>query len=141
MWLPLPVRDPASVTIVEVGPRDGLQNEPVALSVETKLELINRLADAGVRRIEATSFVNPNAIPQLADADQVLPALDQSRFDRVISLVPNERGYDRALAAGATTIEIFTAATDAFSQANIRCTIDESFERFAPIMSRALRTA
>ena len=131
------MRDRSAIKIVEVGPRDGLQNESTALSVETKLELITRLAATGIRYVEATSFVNPNAVPQLADADLVLPAIDQSSFDRVISLVPNERGYDRALSAGARTIEIFTAATDEFCQANIRCTIDESFERFAPIMSRA----
>lgn len=126
-----------AVTIVEVGPRDGLQNEPIAVDLATKLELIDRLRAAGVSSLEATSFVNPAAVPQLADAVDLIPRIDQSLFQRVIALVPNERGYDRARAAGATTLEVFAAATDAFSQANIRCSVEDSFARFAPVLERA----
>jgi isopropylmalate/homocitrate/citramalate synthase len=107
------------------------------VSLHDKLALISRLVEAGFRRIEATSFVSPKAIPQLADADQLVPALPKRPDAEYICLVPNERGYDRAMAAGVRHVEVFTAATDAFCQANTRCTIDESFERFAPIMERA----
>ncbi len=129
--------DRRSVELIEVGPRDGLQNESTPVSLADKLMLIERLIEAGCRRIEATSFVSPKAIPQLADADELLPALPDRPDIDFICLVPNERGYERAIAAGARHVEIFTAATDAFCQANISCTIDESFDRFAPVMERA----
>lgn len=125
------------VELIEVGPRDGLQNESAPVSLPDKLELIERLVAAGFRRIEVTSFVSPAAVPQLADADELVAALPARPEVDFICLVPNERGYDRALAAGARHIEIFTGATDVFCQANIRCTIDQSFDRFAPIMARA----
>lgn len=125
------------VELIEVGPRDGLQNESAPVSLGNKIELIERLIDAGFKRIEATSFVNPTAIPQLADADELLPHFAERNDLSLICLVPNMRGYERALAAGVRDIEVFTGATDAFCEANIRCTIDESFERFAPVMDRA----
>jgi isopropylmalate/homocitrate/citramalate synthase len=124
---------------VEVGPRDGLQNERAMLTVEQKLELIHRLIDAGLRSIEVTSFVNPSVIPQLADADDLFPRLPKRNDLELIALVPNERGYDRALRAGVKRVEVFTGATDAFCQANIRCSVDESFERFAPVLDRSRR--
>jgi isopropylmalate/homocitrate/citramalate synthase len=131
------VSDRRSVELIEVGPRDGLQNESTPVSLADKLNLIARLIDAGFRRIEATSFVSPKAIPQLADADELVPALPDRPDVDYICLVPNERGYERAASAGARHVEIFTAATDAFCQANTRCTVDESFERFAPVLERA----
>ncbi|HET7056741.1 MAG TPA: hydroxymethylglutaryl-CoA lyase, partial [Thermomicrobiales bacterium] len=129
--------DARSVELIEVGPRDGLQNEARPVSLDDKLALINRLVEAGFRRIEATSFVSPTAIPQLADADDLMPGLPKHLDVDYICLVPNTRGYDRAMVAGVRHVEVFTAATDTFCQANTRCTIDESFERFAPIMERA----
>jgi hydroxymethylglutaryl-CoA lyase len=126
-----------SVRIIEVGPRDGLQNEPATLALDAKLALIKRLALSGVREIEASSFVNPVAVPQLSDADALLPQIDRGLFDQIIALVPNERGYERAVRAGAQTIEVFAAATDEFSRANIRCSVDESFARFEAVIDRA----
>jgi isopropylmalate/homocitrate/citramalate synthase len=131
------VSDRRPVELIEVAPRDGLQNEPVSVSLSDKAELVRRLVACGFRRIEVTSFVSPTAVPQLADADQLLPLLPSEPEVEYISLVPNERGYDRAVAAGARHVEVFTAATDAFCRANIRCTIDESFDRFEQVMRRA----
>jgi hydroxymethylglutaryl-CoA lyase len=131
------VSDRHVVELIEVGPRDGLQNESTPVSLADKMTLIERLIDAGCRRIEATSFVSPRAVPQLADADELVPALPDRPDVDFICLVPNERGYERAISAGARHVEIFTAATDEFCQANTRCTVDESFERFAPVMARA----
>ena len=128
---------PSRVKMAEVGPRDGLQNEPGVVPAAIKIELIDRLSDAGLPVIEATSFVSPKAIPQLADADELVPSLPDRPDVDYICLVPNERGYERAISAGARHVEIFTAATDAFCEANTRCTVDESFERFAPVMARA----
>ena len=125
------------VRIVEVSPRDGLQNESTILPTATKLAFILRLIAAGCTRIEVTSFVNPKAVPALADAADVVAQLGVPEGVDLIALVPNERGLERAMAAGCRSIELFTAATDAFCQANIRCTIDESFGRFAPIMATA----
>lgn len=129
--------DRRPVELIEVGPRDGLQNESSPVSLADKLALIERLIGSGCRRIEATSFVSSRAIPQLADADELVPALPDREDIDYICLVPNERGYERSILAGARHVEIFTAATDAFCQANIRCTVDESFARFAPVMNRA----
>ena len=125
------------VRIYEVGPRDGLQNEAVAIPLDTKVEFIDRLAAAGLLEIEATSFVSPRAIPQLADADALLPRLSHTPEVRYPVLVPNTRGLARAEAAGAEAIAVFTAATDAFTEKNIGMTIDESLVAFEPVLRRA----
>jgi hydroxymethylglutaryl-CoA lyase len=125
------------VRIYEVGPRDGLQNESLAISLETKVQFIDKLAAAGLREIEATSFVSPRAIPQLADADALLPRLSHTREVRYPVLVPNERGMARAEAAGANALAVFTAATDAFTEHNIGMTVDESLAAFEPVLRRA----
>jgi hydroxymethylglutaryl-CoA lyase len=124
---------PKSVTIVEVAPRDGLQNEPGFIPTASKIRFIEALAKAGCRVVEATSFVNPAAVPQLADADDVMRSIERLPGVRYPVLVPNERGLDRALAAGSDAIALFAAATEEFSQANLRCSIDESFARFTPV--------
>ena len=130
---------PNSVRIYEVGPRDGLQNEATPISTADKLRYISLLHDAGLREIEATSFVRPNAIPQLADADALMQTLggDQEDGVRYPVLVPNERGLERAIAAGANALAVFTSASDAFTQKNIGMTIDESLAAFAPVLRRA----
>jgi len=128
---------PSSVTIVEVAPRDGLQNESALVPTPAKVKFIEALADAGCPVVEATSFVNPKAVPQLADADEVMRSIQRRSGVRYPVLVPNERGLDRALAAGVDAIALFASATEAFSQSNLNCTIDESFERFAPVAARA----
>ena len=125
------------VTVVEVGPRDGLQNEAAVVAAADKVRLIERLADAGLPVVEATSFVSPRAVPQLADADEVLPAVRRRPGVRYPVLVPNVRGLDRALAAGADAIAVFTAASDEFTRANIGVTIAESLLAFAPVLQRA----
>ncbi len=125
------------VRIYEVGPRDGLQNEAAAIPVEAKLGYIERLAAAGLREIEATSFVSPRAIPQLADADELLPRLPRTPGVRFPVLVPNERGMARAEAAGADALAVFTAATDAFTERNIGMTVEASLAAFAPVLRRA----
>jgi hydroxymethylglutaryl-CoA lyase len=135
------VPDPADrgdhVRIYEVGPRDGLQNEATPIPTATKLRFIELLAAAGLTEIEATSFVAPAAIPQLADADELLSTLPRAPGVRYPVLVPNLRGLARAEAAGADAIAVFTAASDAFTQRNIGMTIDESLETFAPVLARA----
>ncbi len=128
---------PASVRIVEVGPRDGLQNEKAIVPTPAKVELIDRLSATGLRCIEATSFVSPKWVPQLADAAEVMAAIDRRPGVRYPVLVPNLQGYERALAAGATDIAVFTAASEAFNRRNTNAGIDESLERFAPVMARA----
>ena len=129
---------PDSVRIYEVGPRDGLQNESQAVPTEAKLEYIALLRAAGLREIEATSFVSPSAIPQLADADEVMPALSADADGmRYPVLVPNERGLARAEAAGVTAIAVFTAASDAFTERNIGMTIESSLKTFEPLLRRA----
>src|SRR5262245_13772984 len=125
------------VRIYEVGPRDGLQNEARPIPLDTKVEFIDRLAAAGLVEIEATSFVSPKAIPQLADADARLPRLSHTPGVRYPVLVPNERGLVRAEAAGAEALAVFTAATDAFTRRNIGMTIDESLVEFEPVLRRA----
>ena len=125
------------VRIYEVGPRDGLQNEATAVPTATKARFIELLADAGLREIEATSFVAPRAIPQLADADELLAGLARRPGVRYPVLVPNERGMARAEVAGADAVAVFTAATDAFTQANIGMTVEESLAAFAPVLGRA----
>ena len=130
--------DPADrVRIYEVGPRDGLQNEATPIPMTTKLRFIELLADAGLTEIEATSFVAPKAIPQLADADELLAALPRRAGFRYPVLVPNLRGLARAETAGADAIAVFTAASDAFTQRNIGMTVAASLETFAPVLTRA----
>ncbi|MDP8904970.1 MAG: hydroxymethylglutaryl-CoA lyase [Chloroflexota bacterium] len=129
---------PRRVRIYEVGPRDGLQNEATPVATETKLRYIDLLRAAGLREIEATSFVSPKAIPQLADADEVMPALARERNGvRYPVLVPNERGLERAIAAGANALAVFTAASDAFTERNIGMTVESSLATFAPVLGRA----
>jgi hydroxymethylglutaryl-CoA lyase len=125
------------VRIYEVGPRDGLQNEATAIPLDTKVEFIGRLAQAGLLEIEATSFVSPKAIPQLADAAELLSRLPRGSGVRYPVLVPNERGMARAEAAGADALAVFTAATDAFTERNIGMTVDESLTTFEPVLRRA----
>jgi isopropylmalate/homocitrate/citramalate synthase len=135
------VPDPADrgdhVRIYEVGPRDGLQNEATPIPTATKLRFIELLAAAGLTEIEATSFVAPAAIPQLADADELLSTLPRAPGVRYPVLVPNLRGLARAEAAGADAIAVFTAASDAFTERNIGMTVDESLATFAPVLARA----
>jgi hydroxymethylglutaryl-CoA lyase len=128
---------PASVRIVEVGPRDGLQNEKAIVPTPAKVELIDRLSACGLPCIEATSFVSPKWVPQLADAAEVMAAIDRKPGVRYPVLVPNLQGYERAIAAGARDIAVFTAASEAFNRRNTNAGIDESLERFAPVMERA----
>jgi hydroxymethylglutaryl-CoA lyase len=127
------------VRIYEVGPRDGLQNESMPISTQAKRRFIELLVDAGLLDIEATSFVSPSAIPQLSDADELLPSLPRPAGVRYPVLVPNGRGLERAAAAGADAIAVFTATTDAFTQANIRMTVDESLAAFEPVLAEARR--
>ena len=128
---------PAHVTICEVGPRDGLQNEAQPVAAADKVRYIEMLVDAGVKLIEATSFVHPKAVPQLADADVVFPAIRKRAGVRYLVLVPNERGLDRAIAAGVEDVVVFTAASETFAQRNIRMTIDESLATFGAVIARA----
>ena len=125
------------VRIYEVGPRDGLQNEAVAVPTDVKVRFIELLVDAGLREIEATSFVSPRAIPQLADADDLVAHLPRRPGVRYPVLVPNARGMARAEAAGVDAIAVFTAATDAFTRHNIGMTVDKSLAAFAPVLARA----
>ena len=128
---------PESVTIVEVSPRDGLQNEKAVLDASVKIALVDRLSAAGIPMIEATSFVSPKAIPQLADAEAVMAGITRRAGTRYTVLVPNERGLDRALPTRPDGIVVFGAASETFSQKNINCTIAESVERFRPVVRRA----
>ncbi len=128
---------PKSVTIVEVGPRDGLQNEPGVVETATKVEFIDRLGRTGLRVVEATSFVNPKWVPQMADAADVMTGIARPDGVRHPVLVPNERGLDGALAAGAAEVAVFGAASEAFSRKNINRTIAESIEMFRPVVTRA----
>jgi isopropylmalate/homocitrate/citramalate synthase len=125
------------VTIVEVGPRDGLQNEKQILSATTKIELINRLADCGVPVIEAGSFVSPKWVPQMADTESVLTGLTPLPGTRYPVLVPNLTGLERAIQSGAKEIAVFTAASESFTRRNINCSIDESITRLEPVAEQA----
>ncbi len=129
--------DERDVIVVEVGPRDGLQNEAQPVPTERKIAFINALSAAGLPLIEATSFVNPRAVPQMADAADVMQGITRYAGVRYPVLVPNERGLERALDAGVDAIALFTAATDEFAQANVGTTIAGTFERFAPVIERA----
>ena len=128
---------PAAVRIVEVGPRDGLQNEKHIVATADKVELINRLSATGLRSIEATSFVSPKWVPQLADAAEVFSTIERRPGVSYPVLVPNEAGYERARAVGAEEIAVFTAASEAFNRRNINASIDESLRRFEPVLARA----
>jgi hydroxymethylglutaryl-CoA lyase len=130
-------RYPDHVTVVEVGPRDGLQNEMSAVPTDVKLRFISALVDAGVKHIEATSFVSPKAVPQLADAADLAKRLPAAPGVTYSALVPNEKGLDRALESGLRRIAVFTAASETFTKKNINMTIDESFAAFTPVVRRA----
>jgi len=125
------------VRIYEVGPRDGLQNEAASITTDVKRRFVELLADAGLREIEATSFVSPASMPQLADADELLPSLPVRAGVRYPVLVPNLRGLARAEAAGATAIAVFTAASDDFTERNIGMSVADSLVAFAPVLIRA----
>lgn len=125
------------VRVYEVGPRDGLQNERVPIATSAKHRFIALLADAGLREIEATSFVAPSAVPQLADADRLMTELERRPGVRYPVLVPNLRGLERAEAAGVDALAVFTAASDAFTGHNIGMTVEASLGAFAPVLSRA----
>ena len=126
-----------SVRIFEVGPRDGLQNEKSLVSVADRIAFIEALLDAGLHTIEVGAFVSPKAIPQMVNSDQVLRGVQHRSDGEFEVLVPNEKGYEAARAAGAREIAVFAAASEAFSRANINCSIAESIERFKPVMMRA----
>lgn len=128
---------PDSVRIVEVGPRDGLQNEKAIIPTATKIALIDRLSATGLRSIEATSFVSPKWIPQLADAADVFAGIHRRDGVHYPVLVPNLQGYERARNVGADEVAVFAAASEAFSRKNINASIDESLDRFAPVLERA----
>jgi hydroxymethylglutaryl-CoA lyase len=125
------------VTVVEVGPRDGLQNETTVLSVETKVELIHRLASSGIPVIEAGSFVSPKWVPQMADSERVMKSLRPEPGTRYPVLVPNKTGFERALDCGASEIAVFTAASESFSQRNTNCSIAESIQRLEAVITLA----
>ena len=125
------------VKIVEVGPRDGLQNEPETIATEDKIQFVNLLTEAGLPHLEVTSFVSPRWVPQLADCVEVFEAVEKRQGIEYSALVPNMYGFERALGAGVRRIAIFTAASETFNQHNINASIDESLERFAPVMERA----
>jgi hydroxymethylglutaryl-CoA lyase len=127
----------ARATVVEVGPRDGLQNEPVTLATEVKARFVSLLADAGLPVVEVTSFVSPKAVPQLADADRLLPLVERRTGVRYPVLVPNMRGLERARTAGADAIAVFAAASETFSQRNIGMSIDESLRGYADVAAAA----
>jgi hydroxymethylglutaryl-CoA lyase len=127
---------PARVRIHEVGARDGLQNEKATVPTEVKAEFVRRLADAGLTTIEATSFVHPKWVPQLADAEQLFPQIADLPADLPV-LVPNERGLDRALALGARRVAVFASATESFAKANLNRTVDEALAMFEPVVGRA----
>jgi hydroxymethylglutaryl-CoA lyase len=128
---------PQRVKIVEVGPRDGLQNESQLVPSAVKVELIDRLGMAGLKTIEATAFVSPKWVPQMGDAAEVMASLPRRHGVSYPVLVPNLKGFEQALAAGAGEIAVFGAASEAFSQKNINCSIAESLERFRPVMEAA----
>ncbi|WP_157264097.1 hydroxymethylglutaryl-CoA lyase [Azohydromonas aeria] len=125
------------VRVVEVGPRDGLQNEKQSISTAIKLELIERLAKAGLRDIEATSFVSPKWVPQMADHAEIMAGLQRRPGVNYPVLAPNLKGFEAALAAGATEVAVFAAASEAFSRKNINCSIAESIDRFVPVFEAA----
>lgn len=128
---------PEKIQIVEVGPRDGLQNEKEWVPTETKISLIEKLADAGLTKIEATSFVSPKWVPQLKDAHEVFTGIKRIAGVSYPVLTPNMKGFERALEADAKEIAVFSAASEAFSQKNTNCSIEESINRFRPVLEEA----
>lgn len=129
------------VTIVEVGPRDGLQNETGAIDTDTKINLVNGLANAGLKVIETGSFVNPKWVPQMQDSALVFAGIDRREDVRYTALTPNIKGFENAIAANADEVAVFGAASEAFSQKNINCSIAESLERFEQLMQEAKHRA
>lgn len=129
---------PKTVRIVEVGPRDGLQNEKQQIETATKVSLIEQLVDCGLRYIEAGSFVSPKAVPQMADSEQVFRQLQRQPNITYAALTPNIKGYERAKASQVSEVAIFAAASEAFSHRNINCSIDESLQRFKPVVDAAM---
>ncbi len=125
------------VTIFEMGPRDGLQNEPKAIDTKDKIALVDLLSQTGLRKIEVTSFVSPKWVPQMADAADVLAGITRQAGVSYAALTPNLRGLEGAIAARADEVAIFASASEGFSQANINCSIEESFDRFGPVMEAA----
>ncbi|MEV8466808.1 hydroxymethylglutaryl-CoA lyase [Fluviibacterium sp. DFM31] len=125
------------VTLFEMGPRDGLQNEPARIATADKIALVDLLSDCGLRKIEVTSFVSPKWVPQMADAAQVLAGITRRAGVSYAALTPNLKGFQGALAARANEVAVFTSASEGFSRANINCTIAESLERFAPVLEAA----
>ena len=125
------------VTIYEVGPRDGLQNEKRLIATEDKIKLVDAITACGFTKVEVTSFVSPKWVPQMSDASAVLEGIDRKKVITYAALTPNIKGFDRALSAQATEVAIFAAATQGFSQANINCSIEESLARFLPILKAA----
>ena len=125
------------VRIVEVGPRDGLQNEKTPVSVEARIAFIEALVGAGLHTVEVGAFVSPKAIPQMVNSDSVLRGVNHYPDSEFHVLVPNEKGYEAARAAGAKVIAVFASASEGFSRANINCSIAESIERFKPVIARA----
>ncbi|MBU6474687.1 MAG: hydroxymethylglutaryl-CoA lyase [Alphaproteobacteria bacterium] len=128
---------PKSVRIVEVGPRDGLQNEKSNVSVEMRVKFIDMLSETGLKTIEAGAFVSPKWVPQMADTDKVYAAINKKSGVSYPVLVPNEKGMETAVTAGVKEIAVFAAASESFSKKNINCTIAESLERFKPVMAAA----
>lgn len=128
---------PRDVRIYEVGPRDGLQNEKEIVPTDTKVALIERLADAGLKHVEATSFVSPKWVPQMGDHADVMAQINRQKDVSYPVLVPNKRGMQSAVEAGAKEVAVFAAASESFSQKNINCTIEESLERFKPVFKEA----
>lgn len=131
---------PEKIQIVEVGPRDGLQNEKEWVPTETKISLIEKLADAGLTKIEATSFVSPKWVPQLKDAHEVFTGIKRISGVSYPVLTPNIKGFERALEADAKEIAVFSAASEAFTQKNTNCSIEESINRFRPVLAEAKKT-
>jgi len=129
---------PKKVKIIEVGPRDGLQNQSKIVASEDKIKFINMLNQCGYKSIEVTSFVSPKWIPQMGDNKVVYQGIEKHSGIHYPVLVPNEKGIDAALAVGVKEIALFTAASDAFTQKNINCTVDESFKNFEPVVKKAL---
>ncbi|MGG9999695.1 hydroxymethylglutaryl-CoA lyase [Pseudovibrio ascidiaceicola] len=125
------------LNIFEMGPRDGLQNEKTLIPTANKIELINRLSECGFEKIETSSFVSPKWVPQMADAGEVFAGITRKPGIRYTALTPNIKGYERAKASGADEVAVFASASEGFSQKNINCSIEESFERFAPIVDAA----
>lgn len=130
---------PTAVTLVEVGPRDGLQNESGSIDVETRVQLVNMLAEAGLPVVETGSFVNPKWVPQMANSEAVFSAIVRRPGTRYAALTPNLKGFERALSAGADEVAVFAAASEGFSRKNINCSIAESLARFEPVMAAAAK--